>query len=99
MCTWMTDKVELAGNARGVPEWICVTQANVSYDHPAQAPFDHAMLIDFVDPAQGVGARVAVELSVASAAALVRALQAALASPEAVRDLRDQTARSAVDPS
>jgi hypothetical protein len=95
VCTWITDKVVLAGSARGVPEWICVTQANVSYDHPARAPYDHAMLIDFVNPAEGVGARVAVELSATSAAALVRALESALASPEAIRDRRDQAARSA----
>ncbi len=95
MCTWITEKVSQAGSARGCPEWISVTQANVSYDHPARAPFDHAVLIDFVNPAAGVGARVAVELSAMSAVALVRALESALTSPEAIRDLRDQAARNA----
>jgi hypothetical protein len=91
MCTWITEKVPMTGSARGVPEWITVTQANVSYDHPVRAPFDHAVLIDFTNPAQGVGARVGVELSAASARALIRALEAALATPEAVRDLEDQS--------
>ncbi len=92
MCTWITDKVPMTGSARGVPDWISVTHANVSYDHPARAPFEHAVLIDFVRPAAGVGARVAVELSALSARALVYALQEALASPEAVRDIKDQSA-------
>jgi hypothetical protein len=95
MCTWITNKVPIAGKARGVPQWISVTAANVSYDHPAQAPFDHAVLIDFVNPSDGVGARVAVELSATAALALVRALEQTLASPEAVRDLHDQSAQAA----
>jgi hypothetical protein len=41
------------------------------------------VLIDFVNPAQGVGARVAVELSVESARELVRAIQTALEAAEA----------------
>jgi hypothetical protein len=87
MCTWITEKVAATGAARGVSDWMTITQVNVFYDHPVQAPFDHAVIIDFVDPSAGVGARVGVELSAASAAELVRAIQAALASPEAVRDL------------
>lgn len=90
MCTWITEKVPMRGSARGVADWMSVTQANVFYDHPIDAPYDHAVIIDFVDPSAGVGARVGVELSAASAAALVRAIEAALASPEAVRDLAEQ---------
>ena len=97
MCTWITNKVPISGSARGVPRWISVTGANVSYDHPAQAPFDHAVLIDFVNPSDGVGARVAVELSATAALALVRALEQALASPEAIRDLHDQSTRAAAE--
>jgi len=94
MCTWITEKVAVTGAAKGVADWMAVTQVNVFYDHPAEAPFDHAMVIDFVNPPDGVGARVGVELSAASALALVRALEAALASPEAVRDLaREQASR------
>ena len=88
MCTWITEKVAVSGRGRGVPDWIPVTQANVSYDHPASAPLEHAVLIDFVDPASGVGARIGVELSAASARELVAALNRALATPEAVRDLQ-----------
>jgi len=90
MCTWLTEKVAVTGAARGVAEWMAVTQVNVFFDHPVHAPFDHAVVIDFVNPAAGVGARVGVELSAASAAQLVKAIESALASPEAVRDLADE---------
>lgn len=43
--------------------------------------------MDFVDEAAGPGARISVELSAASAAELVRAIQAALATEQARRDL------------
>ncbi|WP_110239635.1 DUF6295 family protein [Nocardioides gilvus] len=92
MCTWITEKVAVTGAARGVSDWMTVNQVNVFYDHPVQAPFDHAVIIDFVDPSAGVGARVGIELSAASAVELVRAIEAALVSPEAVRDLADERA-------
>ncbi|MGD9958376.1 DUF6295 family protein [Nocardioides sp.] len=92
MCTWITEKIAADGSARGVSDWIDVTQINVFYDHPVNAPFDHAVIIDFVDPSAGVGARVGVELSAASAADLMRAIADALKSPEAIRDLADQAA-------
>jgi hypothetical protein len=91
MCTWLSQRVEAHGAARGVPDWMAVTAVNVMYDHPVTAPYDHALLLDFVDPSQGVGARVGIELSAASARELVRAIEAALASPEAVSDLEQQT--------
>ncbi|MET9789006.1 DUF6295 family protein [Streptomyces canus] len=90
MCTWLTEQIGIAGAARGVPDWLKVTRANVFYDHPVSAPYDHALIIDFVNPDAGVGARVGVELSAASAWELVRAITAALESPEAQADLTAQ---------
>jgi hypothetical protein len=52
--------------------------ANISYDHPFDAPMEHALNIDFVNESQGPGARVAVELSVEGARALVATIQAVL---------------------
>ncbi|WP_280880340.1 DUF6295 family protein [Streptomyces pseudovenezuelae] len=83
----MTEQIGITGAARGVPDWLRVTRANVFYDHPVSAPYDHALIIDFVNPDAGVGARVGVELSAASAWELVRAITAALESPEAQADL------------
>lgn len=87
MCTWITESAGIFGRGKGVAEWIALTRANVYYDHPVSAPLDHALIIDFVDEARGPGARVAVELSAASARALVEAIEAALATGEAQHDL------------
>jgi hypothetical protein len=94
MCTWIAEQVAVTGTAVGLPTWMNVTQVNVFYDHPVQAPFDHALIIDFVNPAEGVGARISVELSAASARDLVRAVESALSSPEAVQDLARQAPRT-----
>ena len=90
MCTWLSQQVEASGAARGVPDWMRVTAVNVMYDHPVSAPYDHALLLDFINPAQGVGARVGIELSASSARELVRAIEVALGSPEAKGDLEQQ---------
>ena len=71
MCTMIAQKVAIEGSGKGMGGWFAVRQANVSYDHPYNAPLVHALNIDFVDPAQGPGARVAVELSADAARALV----------------------------
>ena len=52
------------------------------YDHPIHAPFDHALLIDFLNPELGTSARVGVEMNLASARALVEQLRAAIEAAE-----------------
>ena len=86
MCTWITEKAAIMGHGKGTSDWIPLTEANVYYDHPASAPLNHALIIDFANAAAGPSARVSVELSQESAHALVRAIQAALASGEAAHD-------------
>ena len=71
------------GSGKGASGWFSVRQANVSYDHPFHAPLDHALNIDFVNEAQGPGARVAVELSLESARALMQTIQEVLGQAEA----------------
>lgn len=71
MCTMIVEKVSVEGCGKGSHGWFEVNQANVSYDHPFNAPFEHALNIDFVNESQGLGARVAVELSADAARALV----------------------------
>jgi hypothetical protein len=83
MCTMIVRQVELQGSGKGPGGWFTVRQANVSYDHPFSLPLEHALNIDFVDEAQGPGARVAVELTVESARTLVETIQAVLARAEA----------------
>ncbi len=80
MCTYATEKIEVEGSGKGPAGWFRLTCATVYVDHPQHALQDHTLNIDFLDPAAGPGARVAVELTEESALALVAAIQAALAS-------------------
>jgi hypothetical protein len=82
MCTMIVKQVEIEGCGKGANGWFEVRQANVSYDHPFHAPLEHALNIDFVNEAQGPGARVAVELDAESARSLVETIQAVLARAE-----------------
>ncbi len=83
MCTMIVNQVEVYGSGKGGAGWFPVRQANVSYDHPFNAPLEHALNIDFVNEAQGPGARVAVELSVESARTLVETILTVLGRAEA----------------
>jgi uncharacterized protein DUF6295 len=80
MCTYLTEKVDLAGSGKGAAGWFRLTEATVYFDHPQHAPAGHTLNIDFRNPGQGPSARVAVELTAESARALVAAIQAALAA-------------------
>jgi hypothetical protein len=83
MCTMIVTQVKIDGTGKGTSGWFTLAEANVSYDHPFNAPFEHALNIDFVNEALGPGARVAVELDVAAARTLVAAINAVLAQAEA----------------
>lgn len=87
MCSWITHQADVMAHGKGVPDWIRLTKAIVSYDHPVSAPLEHALIIDFANEAAGPGARVSVELSAQSARDLLQAVQAALDSGQAQHDL------------
>ena len=82
MCTMIATQITVAGTGKAGNGWFELREANVSYDHPFEAPFDHALNIDFVNESLGPGARVAVELDVASARRLVACINAVLAQAE-----------------
>lgn len=82
MCTMIVNQVNIDGSGKGANGWFKLHEANVSYDHPFDAPFEHALNIDFVNESLGPGARVAVELSVEAARALVETINAVLARAE-----------------
>jgi hypothetical protein len=82
MCTYITEKASISGSGKGPQGWFNLSQANVYYDHPFHARLDHALNIDFVNDDEGVGTRVAVELTPDSARELVRSILAALESGE-----------------
>lgn len=94
MCTMIVNQTTIEGCGKGTAGWFAVDQANVSYDHPFHAAMEHALNIDFVNEAQGPGARVAVELSVASAQKLVETINAVLAQAEAGGYLEDGELRA-----
>ena len=87
MCTYVVEQAEISGHGKGTADWIRLTQANVYYNHPSSAPLDHALIVDLADPSAGPSARISVELSAEAAQALVKAIQAALASGQAQHDL------------
>ncbi|NWG06824.1 MAG: hypothetical protein HXY35_09090 [Chloroflexi bacterium] len=82
MCTMIVEKVAVNGSGKGVNGWFQLEQASVSYDHPFHAPFEHALNIDFVNESQGLGSRVAVELSAQAARDLVRTILTVLDQAE-----------------
>ena len=82
MCSYITEKTPVVGSAKGPRGWMRIDTANVYFDHPYHAPLDHALAIDFVSERDGATERVAIELSAESARALIRSIEAALASGE-----------------
>jgi Family of unknown function (DUF6295) len=84
MCTYATLRAGIDGSAKGPNgSWFHVTDATVYFDHPVHAMAEHTLNIDFADPCRGPFARVAVELTAASARELLTAIQSALASAPA----------------
>jgi hypothetical protein len=83
MCTNIVQSTEVEGCGKGASGWFDVTLAHVSYDHPFNARYEHALNIDFVNEAAGLGARVAVELSPESARRLAETILSTLSRGEA----------------
>ena len=83
MCTMIAQQAQIEGSGKGTSGWFTLQEVDVSYDHPFNAPFEHALNLDFVNEAQGPGARVAVELSVEAARTLMETIQSVLSQAEA----------------
>lgn len=79
MCTMITQSVKIDGSGKYNNEWIRLEKANVSFDHPFHAPYEHALNIDFVNENQ----RVAVELSESAARDLAQTILSVLNQAEA----------------
>jgi Family of unknown function (DUF6295) len=74
MCTYVTTTAPVGGSAYGGGDWFPVDRAVVYFDHPQDAPLDHALCVDV----WGAAGRVAVELDAASARRLAEAILATL---------------------
>ena len=82
MCTMISMQTAVSGSGKGSAGWFPISQANVGFDHATHTQAEHALLLDFVNPQMGAGARVAVEMDLASGRALVAQLQAAIEEAE-----------------
>ena len=78
MCTYVTSTTEVTGSGYLGDDWFPVDRAVVYFDHPQDAPFDHALCIDV----WGGKERMAVELDAASARRLAETILATLAHDE-----------------
>jgi hypothetical protein len=78
MCSYHTERVEVAGSGKGAGGWFPLRLACVYFDHPQHTPADHTLNIDFLNPETGPSARVAVELDEQSARSLAGAILNAL---------------------
>lgn len=82
MCTMIVHQKKIEGSGKGTGGWFDLGEVNVSYDHPFHIRLEHALNIDFVNEAQGPGARVAVELTPDAARALAQTILETLAEAE-----------------
>ena len=80
MCTYLTEKIALEGSGKGAQGWFALSHATVYVDHPYHAQQEHTLNIDFINPARGPSARVAVELTEEGARELAAAIHRALAA-------------------
>ena len=80
MCTYLTTTTAVAGSGLADGDWFPAREAVVYFDHPQDAPFDHALCLDVRGDAPDQ--RVAVELDAASARRLAEAILATLDSDE-----------------
>ncbi len=74
VCTYQTARLQAAGAGKGATGWFALTDASVYFDHPVHASPEHSLNIDFLNPAEGPSARVAVELEPESALALAKVI-------------------------
>jgi Family of unknown function (DUF6295) len=78
MCTYINKQADIRGSGKGARGWFPLARLTVGFDHPVSAQLGHAVLIDFQNPDIDAG-RIALELDIASAAALAGTLQETIA--------------------
>jgi hypothetical protein len=75
VCTYVTTSVEVAGSGYAGEDWFRADRAVVYFDHPQDAPLEHALCVDVWGAA---GQRVAVEMDATSARRLAESILATL---------------------
>jgi len=79
MCTGNVHTAKISGAGKGDGGWFPLEKASVTYDCSYHTSMPQGLNIDFFNEGMGPGARVAVELSPASAMGLVHAIMESLA--------------------
>lgn len=93
MCSWITERRDVQGFAKGRQEWTAVDQISVYYDHPNRMTLDHALIIDLSHSTGAIDERARVELTPESARLLIDAIEQAL---ETGAELHDHSAATRV---
>ncbi len=83
MCTSISHTASIAAVGMGARGWFPVNQATVAFDHATHSTSEHALLLDFANYDLGTGARVALEMDLASGKALIEQLRIAIDAAEA----------------
>jgi Family of unknown function (DUF6295) len=83
VCTTISQTTRVHGAGRGAAGWFQIDQATVAFDHATHTGAEHALLLDFANYELGPGARVAVEMDLASGRAFLEQLRAAIEAAEA----------------
>ena len=78
MSTYVTSTADVTGSGYRGDEWFPLDRAVVYFDHPQDAPLDHALCIDV----WGGSERIAVELDAGSARRLAETILATLEHDE-----------------
>jgi len=82
MCTYLTTTERVEGTGLGAKGWFPIAHAVVYFDHPQEAPVEHALCIDFRADGTDPSERVSVELDARSARTLAESILSTLAHEE-----------------
>jgi hypothetical protein len=80
MCTGLVQNAKVVGAGKAADGWFKLDELSVTYDCAYHTSLPQGINIDFFNEKEGPGARVAVELSPASAMELVSAIMESLYS-------------------
>ncbi len=80
MCTGLVQKAKVTGAGKAPEGWFKLDEVSVTYDCSYHTSMPLGVNIDFFNEKEGLGARVAVELSPRSAMDLVHAIMESLHS-------------------
>lgn len=78
MCTYIVEKVEIKGSAKGRNGWFSSDEVVVSFDHPVHAMEEHTLNIDFLKSDGSATDRVALEIRPADALKFAKTILAVL---------------------